>query len=344
MKKLVVLVVLLGILGYGGSQAWGYWNYQVYTPVSSASVPVKFKVSAGESPADVADDLQSKGLIRSSDVFNWYLKVSGARGTLQAGDFVLNKNMNIPQIVDALAHGRADQVVVRMPEGIPAKFMAQAVQEAGLGSAQAYLDATNDPAWAAQYDFLSGKPKDRGLEGYLYPDTYALDKGATPKDLVKAQLDRFGQVFTPELRQAIQQSTDARPKESIDTIIILASMVDREVNKPEERPRVCEIFYNRLQVGEPLGVDATILYAEGRLSGPVTDVDLKLDSPYNTRLHGGLPPGPIGNPTESAIKGCVNPEKNDYMFYFTDKNGTTHFEKTLQEFNNDINKYGVSGQ
>lgn len=343
MKRLIVLIVVLGGLGFAGSQAWGYWNYEVYTPVSSHSQPVPFKVTTGEGPTEIAGDLQDKGLIRSGDVFNWYLKLNNERGVLQAGDFVLNKNMNIPQIVDALQHGKLDQVVVRLPEGIAAKFMAQAVQDAGIGSTKDYLTATQDPAWQSQYDFLGTKPASRDLEGYLYPDTYSLNKGSTAHDLVKAQLDRFGQVLTPDLRQQLKSPTDARPAVTIDQVVILASLVDREVNQPAERPRACEVFYNRLQQGIPLGVDATILYAEGRLGGSLTQDDLALNSPYNTRKHAGLPPGPIGNPTDSAVKGCVSPEKNDYLFYFTDKNGQTHFEKTIDQFNSDIQKYGVSG-
>lgn len=343
MKKLIVLLLALLVIGFGCSQAYSYWNYQVYTPVSSRSVPVPFKVSEGEGPADIADNLQAKGLIRSSDVFSWYLKLSGERGSLQAGDFVLNKNMNVPQIVSALQHGKLDQVVVRLPEGIAYKFMAPAVQDAGIGSAQDYINAAKDPSWQQQYDFLGGRAGGRDLEGYLYPDTYSLNKGATVHDLVKAQLDHFGRVFTPDLRQAINQPTDARPAMSIDQVVILASLVDREVNKPEERPRACEVFYNRLSQHIPLGVDATILYAEGRLGGSLTQDDLNLNSPYNTRKNAGLPPGPIGNPTDSALKGCVNPEKNDFLFYFTDKNGQTHFEKTIDQFNSDIQKYGVAG-
>ena len=343
MKRLVVFVVVLGLLGYGGSQAYGYWNYQVYTPVASSSQPVPFKVTQGEGATEIADDLQGKGLIRSSDVFNWYLKISGQRGDLQAGDFVLNKNMSIPQIVEALQHGKADQVAVRMPEGIPAKFMAQAVQDAGIGSAQDYLTATKDPAWQSQYDFLGSKPASRDLEGYLYPDTYSLNKGATPHDLVKAQLDHFGQVLTPDLRQAIQQATPARPVMSIDQVVILASIVQRETSKPENQTRVCEVFYNRLKIGEKLGSDPTVLYALGRLAGGLTADDLNVNSPYNTRKFAGLPPGPIGNPTAGAIKACVSPDNDDYLFFFTDPNGVTHFEATNAQFNADVQKYGVSG-
>jgi UPF0755 protein len=343
LKKLAVLLVLVAGCGYGASRGYDFYNSQIYSPVSSHSEPVNFTVQPGEAPAEIGADLQDKRLIRSRDMFDLYLKFSGTRGALQAGDFVLNRNMNVPQIVDALQHGRANQVAVQVPEGIPAKFIAQALEQSGFAKAQDYLDAERDPTWAGQYDFLAGKPASRDLEGYLYPETYALNKGAGVRDLIKAQLDQLGKVLTPALRQSIGQPTDARPAMTLDKVLILASMVDREVNRAAERPRVCGLFYNRLSLGMKLEIDATVLYALGRLKGELTEEDLKVDSPYNTRRYGGLPPGPIGNPTASAIQGCVNPEKNDYLFYFTDRNGATHFEKTFEEFESDIAKYGVSG-
>jgi UPF0755 protein len=345
LKKLALLLVILGIAAFGASQAYGWWDYQVNTPVSARPDPVSFKVSTGEAPADVADDLQRKGLIHSADAFNWYLKLNGQRGTLQAGDFVLRKNMTMLEIIDALQHGKLQQLVMRMPEGIPTKFAASTVASAGAFSAQDYLNAVNDPSWKAQYDFLAGIPAGRNplLEGYLYPDTYYMDKGQTAHDLVKKQLDSFAKQLTPEVRSAITQKTPARPAVTIDQVVILASMVDREVNKDSEKARVCEVFYNRLEMGEPLGVDATIVYALGVLTKNLTTDDLNMNSPYNTRKRAGLPPSPIGNPTPSALQGCINPEQNDFVFYFTDKNGTTHFEKTINEFNSDIQKYGVLG-
>ena len=343
MKRLLVLVVLVAGCGFGASRGVDYYNYEIYTPVSSHSEPVPFTVQTGEGADQVGTDLQDKRLIRSQDFFDLYTKMTGTRADIQAGDFVLNRNMNIPQIVEKLRHGKADQKVVQVPEGIPAKFIAQSLEQAGFAKAQEYLDAEKDPAWAGQYDFLAGRPAGRDLEGYLYPDTYSLNKDAGVHELIKAQLDQLAKVLTPEVRQAIGQATPARPATTIDQTLILASLVDREVNKPDERPRVCGLYYNRLKIGMKLEVDATILYAEGRLKGDITQDDLALNSPYNTRKFAGLPPGPIGNPTASAIQGCVNPEKNDYLFYFTDKGGTTHFEATFDQFTADMNKYGVSG-
>ena len=345
MKRLLVLLVLVAGCGFGASRGVDYYNYEVYTPISSQSDPVNFTVQSGESPAQIGSDLQDKRLIRSQDFFNLYLKLSGTRGDLQAGDFVLNRNQNIPQIVDALQHGRTDQLVVRVPEAVPVKFVAQALEKAGFAKGQDYLDAANDPAWKGQYPFLAGVPADRHplLEGYLYPDTYLLNKGATAHDLVKAQLDAMAKVLTPDLAQAIAQKTAARQAMTVDQLVTLASITDREVNKASEKARVCEVFYNRLAGTIPLGSDATIEYAIGEHGKPLTADDLQVNSPYNTRTHFGLPPGPVGNPVAGAITGCANPEPGDYLFFFTDKAGVTHFEKTDAEFEADMAKYGVSG-
>jgi UPF0755 protein len=344
LKKLAVIVVLLVGAALGANQGLNWWNYQVYTPVSSRSVPVAFTVTPGEGAVEIGDDLHAKGLIRSTDAWNLYLKISGQRSDIQAGDFALNKNMSMAEIAAALQHGTLDQLVVRIPEGYPVKFVGQQLEQQRFGTAAAYTQAEQDPAWRRQFGFLSGVPAGRDLEGYLFPDTYSLNKGATDQDLVRAQLQQFDKEFAADWRQAIQQDTPARPHQTIDQVVILASMVEREVNTDADRPRVCEVYYNRLAAGEPLGVDATILYAEGRLKGPITQDDLAINSPYNTRKFGGLPPGPISSPGAAALKACVFPDKDDYLFYFTDKNGVTHFETTLAQFNADQQKYGVSGQ
>jgi UPF0755 protein len=341
MKKLLVLVLLLAACGYGASRGYDWLSYEVHTPPTTASQPVPFKVTTGEDPDAIASDLQSKGLIRSKDVFVYYLRYTGARSRLQAGDYVLNRNMSMEAIVAALQHGRADQVTVTMPEGYTLALMAKAAEQAGLGKAADYQAAASDPSWS--FGFLASRPKGRNLEGYLFPDTYSLNKGSTTKDLVQRQLERFGQAFGPDLQAEAAKPTAARPAESVDSIVILASMVEREVNRDPDRAIVCGIYYNRLSIGMALQVDATVLYAKGIWKGSVTFDDLKVDSPYNTYRNPGLPPGPIANPGAAALKACVEPQKTDYLYYFTDPKGVTHFDRTLAEFNQDQQKYGVSG-
>ncbi len=179
----------------------------------------------------------------------------------------------------------------------------------------------------------------------MFPDTYLVDPTLGAKGLVAAQLDQFAAVFSADWRAQIAQPTSGRPKEDVRTIVILASMVDREANTKNatDRGNVCSVYYNRLRRNIPLGVDATLLYALGRLTPEPTAPELNLDSPYNSRKHTGLPPTPISNPGKEALAACINPPATSYLFYFTDKLGTTHFETNQQDFDNDIKKYGVSG-
>jgi UPF0755 protein len=336
LKKLLVVVLLLGACGYAGSRGYDWVNYQVQSPMSSRSQPVTIHIDEGESPDQIAQDLSDKGLVRNKDVFVYYMRYTGARSHLQAGDFVLDRNMSMAQITDVLQHSRPSQVAVRLPEGFTLQQMAAEVEKDGIGKAADYLAAVNDSGWS--YAVLKDRPAGASLEGFLFPDTYLLDKTAGPRDLVKKQLDRFDQVFTPDLRAQAARATAERPAESIFNIVTLASIAEREVSSDADRAMACSVYYNRLGAGMPLQVDATVLYAEGKNSG---EPDRSVQSPYNTYLHKGLPPGPISNPGLSAIQACINPQKTDFLFYFTDPKGVTHFQKTDTEFEQQQKQYGV---
>ncbi len=343
MKRLIAILVILAVVGFGTSRAFEWWNFNVNTPVSNKSEPVPFQVDAGELAPDISADLFSQRLIRDRNVFELYARITGAANRFQAGTFLLNRNMNIVQITDALQHGRPDQVTVTIPEGFPLKFQADFVAKSGLATAAEYIKAANDPNNYKGYDFLSSRPTNikPPLEGYLFPDTYVFDQNADASALVKAQLDQFGTVFSQDLRDQIKQPAAGRPAESIEAIVILASMVEREANNDPDRGKVCSVYYNRLQQRIPLGVDATLLYALGRLSPEPTFAELQSDSPFNTRKHVGLPPGPISNPGKAALLACINPPKTDWLFYFTDPKGVTHFETNEQDFERDKQTYGV---
>ena len=340
MKRLVAITVILALLGLGASRAYDWWNFQVTTPVSTTSQPVIFHIQDGELPTDVAADLDRQHLLRNRTVFEWYVRVSGVGSRFQAGSFLLNRNMSMVQISTALQRGGADQKVIQIPEGYPLKFQANFVEKGWPGMGAEYLKVAADPSWASQYDFLSTRPAnaDPPLEGYLFPDTYSVDPSAGVKGLIKQQLEQFGAVFSADLRAQI-----GRPAESIESIVILASMVEREANKDSDRGNVCSVYYNRLAGNIPLGVDATLLYYLGRLTPEPTYPELQLNVPFNTRKHPGLPPGPISNPGKAALLACINPPKTAFLFYFTDRKGTTHFETNEADFNKDIQKYGVSG-
>jgi UPF0755 protein len=343
-RRLVAVVVVIAVLGFGTSRGLDWWNYNVNTPPSTTSQPVVFHVDQGELAAQIGDDLYTQRLIRDRNAFDVYVRITNAAPKFEAGTFLLNRNMNLTQIVDRLEHGSADQVVVTIREGFPLKFQAQDVEKSGLGTAADYIAAAKDPALAAAYPFLASRPTnaDPPLEGYLFPDTYSIDRTGGVTQLVKKQLDQFGTVFSPDLRGQITQPAAARPAESVEAIVILASMVEREANKDADRGNVCSVYYNRLKAGMPLGVDATLLYALGRLTPEPTYPELQLNTPFNTRTHVGLPPGPISNPGRAALLACINPPATAYLYYFTDPDGVTHFETNQNDFCRELQQHGMS--
>jgi UPF0755 protein len=343
-KRLAVVVVLIAGLGFGTSRGYDWWNYNVNTPISSTSQPVVFHIDPGELPSQVSDDLYAQRLIRDRNAFDLFLRFTGAGSSFEAGSFLLNRNMTMAQIVDALQHGKSTQVTVTIPEGFPLREQAKYVEKSGLGTGADYLSIAAEPSWIASYDFLASRPARANppLEGYLFPDTYLVEPGDV-RGLVKAQLVQFGNVFNASLRAQIAKRTATRPAETIESIVILASMVDREANTSTDRGNVCSVYYNRLSRDIPLGVDATLLYALRRLTPEPTGAELDLNSPFNTRKHTGLPPGPISNPGKAALLACINPPKTNYLYYFTDRKGVTHFETNKQDFDRDIANFGLSG-
>lgn len=335
MRKLIAVVVVVVLLGVGANGAYGWYQGQIGTAAGSSGTPVSFTITPGESADEIGQDLESKGLISNQTVFLLYVRLTGARARFEAGHYSLRRNMTMAQIVQKLEHATAEQLQITIIEGSTINAIARMVQARGIGSAQDYVKAARGQ-WP--YDFLASRPAGADLQGYLFPDTYDLDTTATVTDLINRQLTEFGQKFTPEWRAAIKQATPARPAQLIENVVILASLVQAEAKGSEAK--VCSVYYNRLAADMPLQVDATILFAEGR-GGGITDADKSFQSPYNTYLHPGLPPGPIGNPGVGALAACVNPEKTPYYYYFTDPRGDTHFEATLDQFDADIQRYGV---
>ncbi len=351
MRRLIVILVVIGLLGFGTSRGFDWWNFNVNTPIASSSHSVPFRIDIGEAPSQVGQDLYDLRLIRSTIAWDIYTRLTAAGPKIQAGSFVLNGNMSLAQIVDSLQHAKPDQKVITFPEGFPEREQAKLIDGKQIGAAPSYataadyIAAAKDPSWASTYTFLPAKAgnPDAPYEGYLFPDTYLVDPAAGVRGLIKAQLDQFGAVFSADLRTQIAQPAAARPAETVLNIVILASMVDREANTSTDRGNVCSVYYNRLKLNMPMGVDATLLYALGRLAPEPNFAELQLNSPYNTRLHAGLPPGPISNPGKAALLACINPPQTQYLYYFADRQGVTHFETNDQDFERDKQKYGVSG-
>ena len=342
MKRLAVLVFLLVGCGFAGNRGYDWYAYQVNAPMSSTSQKVAFHIDQGESSDQIANDLAARGLIRTPEVFLVYLRYQDKGARLEAGDFVLDRTMNMRQIITALGDAKVQQLSVTLAEGMTLKAMSQSAAKAGLGTADSYVAAASDMTWP--YDFLQGRPQGApgNLEGFLSPNTYQLDKGSTTRDLVKRQLDQFAHEVTPAMRAAIAQPAAGRPAETLYNVITLASIVEREVTKDPDRAIVCGIFYNRLSIHMALQDDITVLYGLNKLQGPLTDQDKQKDTPYNTYLHPGLPAGPISNPGLASINACITPQKSNYYFFFADANRVTRYAATYTEHLRQQQQYGLA--
>ena len=234
-----------------------------------------------------------------------------------------------------LAKGEVAGRVITVPEGYTIQKTAARLDQIG-GSIKGadYLDLAQHGNF--DYDFLQGRPAGASLEGFLFPDTYLVPRDAIAKQLITLQLDQFGRTWTADRKAAA-----GRRKLSVREVVTLASIVEREARFDVDRGLVASVFYNRLAINMPLQADATVLYAKGVWQAGVTQEDRKVDSPYNTYLHAGLPPGPIANPGVRTIDADLAPPTTTYIYYLSDPQGHNHYATTYDQFVQLLHQYGL---
>lgn len=324
---LVVLIVIAAGIGYG-------WNAMQPTAVSDQVVPYTLK--QGTSTATVADELAQNGLIKNALAFKVYLKMKSEGSEFKAGDYEFTPGLTYDQIITKLDN--AEVVVPKtmkftIPEGYTVTQIADKLSEAGYVDRDAFMKLVDDPSslkLAQELKVPTGDGILHPLEGYLFPATYDLPIESTESDIIANML-----LATRTKLRSID-NLDAQLKErnlTVHQLLTEASLVEREVVVPEERAQVAGVIDNRLKQKMKLQIDATVQYALGKQKERLLYSDLKIDSPYNTYLHEGLPPGPIANPGLDAIKAALAPEASEYLYYVTKKDGTGGhlFAKTYQE-------------
>lgn len=314
------------LLGLVAGVGWGMWD-RVLGPTQPGAreVTVAVTVPQGTTAQDIAAMLEAKGLIGNRAV--WVLAASrdGYAERFQAGDYTLSPAMSGLEIMEALTHGTVATVSVTIPEGFTVAQIARRVaQETGLCTATELKAVSEDPErWPALS--IPRPPRD-SLEGYLYPDTYAIDRDATPEEIVAQMVARLETALEPHMA-AIEASGM-----TLHEIITLASIVEREMRVPEERPIGAQVFLRRLREGRRLESCATVQYVLPEPKDVLSEADTRIDSPYNTYLHAGLPPGPIGSPGLPCIEAVLYPADTDYLFFRTQgSEGRHRFSRTLAE-------------
>lgn len=304
MKKLLLFPLIFVFCG----AVVAYWFYQSVKPAAQKESFKDFLITKGSSAAQIGNKLEKEELIRSSLAFKVYVQVSGQAGRIQTGEFRLSPNLSLFGIVKELLSGPRE-LWVTVPEGLRREEVADRFSKT-LGKEETFTE---------EFLLLT-----EGEEGYLFPDTYLFPKTASASAIV-AKMKRTFDAKTEGL--AVDRET-----------VILASLIERETKKDEERPIVAGILMNRLDIGMALQVDATIQYAKGDWR-PITALDKALNSPYNTYKFPGLPPGPIASPGLSSIKAAINPVETDYFFYLHDSEGNIYYAKTLEEHNRNVSRY-----
>jgi len=318
MKKLYILLFLLVLI----TVSFYLFYKEGSLPVNKKSSTSKiFVIKPSEPLNTIVNNLANEGLIRNKIVFYLIVKKLGIERKIQAGDFKISENMTASEVATNLTHGTID-VWVTLIEGMRKEEMAQVISNQ-LGIPEVEFDKLAD-------------------EGYLFPDTYLVPKTATAETILTIIKNNFNNKFDESLH------TLAKNKKLTEKqVLILASLVEREARQSSTRQKVASIILKRYLADWPLDLDATVQYALGYQveeknwwKTDLTNEDKKIDSSYNTYKNKGLPPGPICNPSLSSIKAVINADENTpYWYYLTDKNGVMHYSVTLEEHQNNVNKY-----
>lgn len=290
-------------------------------PAGNSASPVDFTITPGQGAAVIAENLRAAGLLNNTELFLNYLSYYGLDGGLVAGAYRLDPQATIPELAEALGSGRSRTLELSFLPGWRSEEMANYLSV--VGAAQIDADAfrqivASRRGLSGNYSFLSSLPDGISLEGYLFPDRYTVAGDTTAAALVDLMLARFDEQVTPAMRQAY-----GTLGLSLRDAVILASIIEKEAMLAEEKPLMAAVFLNRLAAGMPLQADPTVQYALGSVNGtwwksPLAAEDLQVNSPYNTYLIPGLPPGPISNPGLASLLAVAGPADVDYLFFVLD--------------------------
>ena len=308
-------LLVLGIAA--GCVAWWLENADVARP----SQQVTLTIQPGSSVAEIGRQLENAGVVRSATAFGLLVRARGDGRTIQAAEYVFAPHESMAEVVRVLdAGGRPPSVWFTIPEGFTAEQIGAVLQSHGVGTKAEFM------AVVRSTNVSFGSVSSRGLEGYLFPDTYQVRRDATPRDVAAIMTARFMHELPQDYREAAR-----RLGRTVPQIVTAASLIEREAKVDVERPVMASVYYNRLHRGMPLQVDATIEYALPSHKTALSFADLKIDSPYNTYLYAGLPPTPIANPGRASLEAAFHPSVSGYLYYVYKGNGHHQFSDTLEE-------------
>ena len=283
----------------------------IFTKVHNKNYPVIIEIEKGESLSSVSSKLQKSKIIGNEFIFKNFIQIMNQDTKIKTGEYTFKKPLNVIEIVEKLVNGRYEYtpIIITIKEGEDYKTISNNIYNNFKNVSNKYT--RNDFSMVIKYK-----------EGYLFPETYNFPPFANIEDIFK----KIDQEFIDRIKKY-----NLTTFSELNIVLTIASILEKEVQKPEDMKIVSGIIYNRLEKGMPLQMDSTLGYFTGKASLELTTKDLQIDSPYNTYKVKGLPSGPIGNPGDVAIDAAINPDKNDYIFFLSDKDGVNHYAKTYAE-------------
>ncbi len=330
----VVALLILLLAALGGAAA--------YVVAARAAEPYRgyteserlVDIPAGTSAPGIGERLVAAGVVRDALTFRVALWQTGQERALKAGEYRFDRPMSAREVVDKIARGDVHVVPITFREGLTVAETAEVFASSGLGTADAFLAAAKNVSLIRDLD-----PEAADLEGYVFPDTYMLPRKTSADRLVERMVAQFKQMLTDDLKNAAKAQNL-----SVRQLVTLASLVEKETARPDERATVAAVYSNRLRIGMGLQCDPTVIFAlqrAGKYAGNLRRVDLQFDSPYNTYRYPGLPPGPIAAPGKAALEAAARPAAADYLYFVSRNDGSHEFARTLQEHNQNVQRWQV---
>jgi UPF0755 protein len=329
--RLTLAVVVVACAG-AALAAYGWTRiHEPFTGVAGGEQFVEIPQGAGS--AEIRRRLVGARIVEDDLVFRAALWWTGAGRRLQAGEYRFEAALTPVEVIEKLSRGDVYTQRLTIPEGLTIREMAELIEARGFGPAAVFIVAAGDESLIADLD-----PKATDLEGYLFPETYALPRGARATAIVGAMVQQFRSTYAAIQERAAEQGWTPRE------VVTLASLIEKETGQAEERPIVAAVYRNRLAIGMPMQADPTVVYALAKArtyDGNIRKQDLGVDSPYNTYKYPGLPPGPIAAPGKASLEAAVAPAFVKYLYFVSRNDGSHVFADTLTAHNANVNRYQV---
>ncbi len=329
-KRILLFILLVALIGTAGTAYVVYRTFLI--PTGRITQPIVVVVNEGDTLSKTAQELKDRGAILDERLFVTAARYLGAERLIRAGEYEIDPTMSPKDILVMLMKGRVVEYPVTVPEGLNIYQVSDLLEEEGFVDAGEFLRLAKDTGFIASLGV-----NEPTLEGYLFPDTYRVNKGMREREIITLMVGRFSEVFDGEREKA-------RPADKLTDYerLILASMIEKETGAPQERTLVSAVFTNRLRKEMKLDSCATVIYGIWEhFDGNLTERDLSTWTAYNTYMNQGLPPGPICNPGRDSIAAAMKPADVDYLYFVSKNDGTSYFSSTLSEHNRAVYEYQI---